>query len=347
MRAGDGSSSWMRPGFIDPRRRFGVFRKSDELVGVMKRLMVAIQSGDTATARGLIANQRETLLVATSGEWLYGVEAYEVISAQLSVSSEYDRTFHNVEAYENGSVGWGAAASTVTFPNGRAVPTRTTAVFHLDGGVWRVVQWHSSTPATDADEWVEEDLPRSLNELVGSLDSDLDEMLGALVDTSEVALVISDIEDSSGRGVQFGDALWSGVVQRHFDHLERVTAAQDGTVVKTMGDGALIAFDTAVDAARAAIAIQQSVSGQETVADYRVRVGVHVGQVVHQDDDYFGYTVNKTARLASAARGGEILVSESVASAITSADEFSVGEPRVIDLKGLPGTHRAYPLGGS
>ena len=71
---------------------------------------------------------------------------------------------------------------------------------------------------------------------------------------------------------------------------------------------------------------------------------MHVGRAVHSDDDYFGYTVNKTARLASAAAGNEILVSQPIADEINGVDGLNVGEPRELNLKGLPGTHTAYPL---
>jgi class 3 adenylate cyclase len=71
---------------------------------------------------------------------------------------------------------------------------------------------------------------------------------------------------------------------------------------------------------------------------------VHVGRAVHSDDDYFGYTVNKTARLASAASGNEILVSQGIADQVGGVEGLSVGEQRELNLKGLPGTHIAYPL---
>jgi class 3 adenylate cyclase len=111
-----------------------------------------------------------------------------------------------------------------------------------------------------------------------------------------------------------------------------------------MGDGVLIAFDTPADAARAALAVEDSVIGHRDVGEYRVRIGVHLGPAVHSNDDYFGYTVNKTARLASETSGDEILVSKQVAEAIDEVDDLSVGQPRALSLKGLPGTHAAHPL---
>ena len=179
-----------------------MFRKSDELIAVMRRLMVAIQTGDPSTARGMIVNRPETLVVGNRGEWLYGSEAYEVFSAQLSVMPEYDRTFHSLEAYEDGSIGWAAASSTVTVPSGGSVDARTTAVFHLEDGVWRVVQWHASSPI-DSDSFVDQEVPKTLSDLVDSLDNDLNSKLAARFDTEQVALVISDVDHQRRECLQF------------------------------------------------------------------------------------------------------------------------------------------------
>lgn len=105
-----------------------MLRRSAELIAVIKRLSRAVQTGDTATARALIADQPETLVVGTEREWLKGHEAVEVIAAQLAAMPGDERTFHQVEAYEDGSTGWGAAESTTTFPNGVSVRGRTTFV---------------------------------------------------------------------------------------------------------------------------------------------------------------------------------------------------------------------------
>lgn len=133
-------------------------------------------------------------------------------------------------------------------------------------------------------------------------------------------------------------------MQRHFDQLDRIADAQDGTVVKTMGDGALIAFDSAPSGARAAIEIQRSVDEPGRLTANRVRIGVHTGEAVHTDDDYFGYAVNRTARLAAAAAGGQTLVSDTVHALIAQAPEFALGDAIPLNLKGLPGNRLAYPL---
>jgi len=307
--------------------------------------MVAIQEGDAATARGLISQRDETLLIGgDEREWFYGVEGTEVLAAQLSAAPGWERVFERLEAYEDGRVGWGAARSTVTYPNGDRVTSRTTAVFGMEDGVWRVIQFHASQSVTDNKDWFGVDIPYSLGELVDSLGDDLDQSLAARFNTPSVALLISDIEEATNRGVQYGDAVWGDVVQRHFSDLDRIAAANNGKVVKTMGDGALIAFETPRDAARAAIEMQTTVTQKQTVGDYRIRIGIHQGDAIHTDDDYFGYTVNKTARLASSAQGGQALISESVWQAIRNEPGFIIGDPIPLNLKGLPGTHQAYPL---
>lgn len=320
-------------------------RKSDELAAVLRRLMIAIAEGDAATVRGMISRQAETLLIGSDvREWFHGVEALEVITAQTAVAPGWERTFHRLEAYEEGRIGWAAARSTVTFQNGDIFNARHTAVFRLEDGVWKLIQIHASQGITADRDWFGVDMPYSLGELVDSLGDDLDRDLASRFDTSSVALLISDIEDATDRSVEYGDVIWNDVVQRHFGDLERITAANRGTVVKTMGDGALIAFDTPLEAARAAIEMQSTVSRKQTVSDYRIRIGIHMGDAIHTDNDYFGYTVNKTARLASKARGGQTLVSESVRRAIDQDPDFAFGDEVSLDLKGLPGTHIAYLL---
>jgi class 3 adenylate cyclase len=321
-----------------------VLRKSPELVAVIKRLSVAVQTGDKATVQGLIADRPETLLVGSDvREWLYGREASEVIAAQLAAMPEYERTFHHIEAYEDGSTGWGARDSTVRFPNGLSARSRATFVFRLEAGAWRVVQWHASVPTPGADTHGL-DIPQNLSDLIDSLDADFERSLQERFRTATVTLLISDIEGSANHGVELGDAAWSSVVQRHFDQLHRIANAQNGTVVKTMGDGALIVFDSAVSGALAGIEIQRSVSEQGSSNAFRVRVGLHTGDAVHTEEDYFGYAVNKTARIAAAAAGGQILVSDTVQVFIAQRPEFVVGDAIALNLKGLPGTHLAFPL---
>jgi adenylate cyclase len=70
-------------------------------------------------------------------------------------------------------------------------------------------------------------------------------------------------------------------------------------------------------------------------------VGIHAGPVVFQEGDYFGRTVNITARIADYARPGEVLVSQEVVDA-TGGGPVTFTEIGPVELKGVPGTPRLY-----
>ena len=82
--------------------------------------------------------------------------------------------------------------------------------------------------------------------------------------------------------------------------LRDITTAQGGTVVKLLGDGSMLAFTSARAALRAAVEIQQST----VQTPFAVRIGIHTGEVIRTENDLFGLTVNKAARVASVADAG-------------------------------------------
>jgi class 3 adenylate cyclase len=79
-------------------------------------------------------------------------------------------------------------------------------------------------------------------------------------------------------------------------------------------------------------------------ARIRVRVGLHVGDVVVDGDDYFGKTVIMADRITARAVGGEIVVSEVFRSLVEPPDGWRFGPPRRVRLKGFPGWQRIAAL---
>jgi class 3 adenylate cyclase len=69
-----------------------------------------------------------------------------------------------------------------------------------------------------------------------------------------------------------------------------------------------------------------------------------VGETVQEADDFFGHAVNYAARIASAAEGGEIVVSELVHALVAQTGEFNFEEARHVELKGIDGAQKVYPL---
>ncbi len=86
-----------------------------------------------------------------------------------------------------------------------------------------------------------------------------------------------------------------------------------GQVVKSMGDGWLIEFASAVEAVNAAMQVQDSLQSHPTIA---LRMGIHIGDVTHSDGDLYGEGINIAARLEALAPRGGVLISDAVYSSL-------------------------------
>lgn len=291
----------------------------------------------------MMSQSESTLVIGSdAAEWLYGLEAVEVSAAQAGIAG-YEVVINRIDAHEDGSIGWAAADVIAYFDGGFTSEFRVTSVFALEQGVWKVVQWHASVP-TPINETSGRSVPTSFSDLVEQLDSDLERVLRARFQTSTKSFLFTDIEGSTEHAAVVGDVMWGDVVQRHFADVERVVNANDGEVVKTLGDGTMSVFDGAEDAVRAAAAVQRSVDRQSPSRAFKVRIGVHPGEALHVDDDYLGQTVNTAARLAAAAIGGQILVSDQARSGIGPEARLQFGEPQRFELKGIADPVTAFPV---
>jgi predicted ATPase len=126
---------------------------------------------------------------------------------------------------------------------------------------------------------------------------------------------------------------------RHDEILRDVIRSHEGYLVKMTGDGAHAAFATAEGALAAAIDAQRALDAESWVdsGPLRVRMGLHTGAAESRDGDYYGSSVNRAARVMSAAHGGQIILShatEEVARDSLPADVelVDLGEHRLRDL---------------
>lgn len=156
-----------------------------------------------------------------------------------------------------------------------------------------------------------------------------------------VTLLFTDIEASSRLFDQLGDAAAQEVIRDHHALLSAQARICGGHVVKTQGDGAMIAFRGASQALRCAVATQLAVTEWNAAhpgTAIRVRMGLHTGEAIREGDDFAGRAVVVAARIASAARGGEVLVSDVLHQLTSSTGEFAFEDERTIDLRGLDGS---------
>jgi adenylate cyclase len=98
--------------------------------------------------------------------------------------------------------------------------------------------------------------------------------------------------------------------------IDPLIAQHRGRIFKITGDGMLIEFASVVDAVRSAVVVQQGMADRNVsrpeAERIRFRIGINLGDVIHDEGDIFGDGVNVAARLQTLAEPGEICVSASV-----------------------------------
>lgn len=169
--------------------------------------------------------------------------------------------------------------------------------------------------------------------------------LARLTADGDVVVAFSDIEDSTLRNETLGDQGWMKILERHNRLVQRLVDDRGGHVVKSQGDGFMVAFADATQAVWWGIGVQQALHDDaDRWAGIRVRIGMHLGPSVRRGDDLFGRNVAMAARITGQAGRGEILVSESVRDAVDAEPDIDFGAPRDVELKGFQGTHSLHPV---
>jgi len=156
-----------------------------------------------------------------------------------------------------------------------------------------------------------------------------------------VTVAFTDIEDSTGLLESLGDERTRELF-RHHDELVRTELAEhEGVEVEHEGDAFMLAFGGARSAVRCAVGIQRRL--QAMGDPVRVRIGLNTGDVISEEDGYFGRTVFVASRVASAAAGGQILASEPTR-LLAEAGGAAFRDRGAHRLKGLKGDHRLFEV---
>jgi class 3 adenylate cyclase len=194
------------------------------------------------------------------------------------------------------------------------------------------------------------DVTTSIDEMVSALEEEQPDMRAHAAPDGTVAILFSDIEDSTVLTERLGDEQWLQLLREHNAIFREQVARHDGYEVKSQGDGFMLAFPDPCEALECAIDVQRAFAERERDGSgelLRVRIGLHTGEVISEEGDYFGKNVILAARIAAQAMGGEILVSEELRQAASDGDRDGDGrlqfdEGRELELKGLAGSHRVF-----
>lgn len=306
----------------------------------MRRMAMIYGTSDVEALSNLFSSDASLRVLGTSpDEWWSGPD--EVLRVRQIQGGEMLGTvvdIEEVEAFEDGPFGWATCFISLVTAEGR-MPLRSTAVFRLEAGVWRAVFYHNSIPAPN-EQIFGIDLTSTLDELVTSVLDGPFPFASSAGSGGTMTLVFTDIVDSTVFAESVGDVAWAETVGGHEATIRSITEVHGGRVMKFLGDGSMLAFDSARAAVRAAVDIQRA----SVNAQFGVRIGVHTGEVIRTANDLLGLTVNKAARIASAAGAGEVIISSTTRDLVGSIDGVRNGEAKLVALKGFSDTHQIVLL---
>jgi class 3 adenylate cyclase len=189
------------------------------------------------------------------------------------------------------------------------------------------------------------DAPTSVDEMASSVGSERPSLRPAAAPDGTVTILFSDIEASTQLNERLGDVQWLELLRAHHAVVREQVHQHGGFEVKAQGDGFMIAFPSARRAVQCACAIQSAIDselGDHADTPIRLRIGLHTGEAIREEADFYGKNVVLAARIADRARGGEILASSVVKQLTESAGDLRFENERELELDGLAGTHTVY-----
>ena len=165
--------------------------------------------------------------------------------------------------------------------------------------------------------------------------------------TGTVTFLFTDIEGSTGLLQALGDR-YAAVLDEHAAIVRRAVADGGGVEVSTHGDAFFVVFASPSGAVRAAVAAQRGLASHDWSPGppVRVRMGVHTGEGILGGDDYVGIDVHRAARVADAAHGGQVLLSDAARGLVEHAlgADASLRDLGVHRLRGITDPERLHEL---
>ncbi len=165
-----------------------------------------------------------------------------------------------------------------------------------------------------------------------------------------MTILFSDIKDSTAYFERNGDVKGLAMVERHNKLLFPCVENNHGRIVKTIGDAIMALFNDPVDAVTAAVGMQAALlednEGREDSEEVHVKVGVHTGLGLTMENDVFGDVVNAAARVQGQAQPDQILITDSLLSAVHTAG-YQVGKLGRAQMKGKDEPIDIYAVGWS
>jgi class 3 adenylate cyclase len=158
-----------------------------------------------------------------------------------------------------------------------------------------------------------------------------------------ITILFTDVEGSSQLVQSLGDDQARAVLRRHDEAVRSAIQAHEGIEVERAGDSFMAAFRLPRHAIACAIEIQRSFHDANEDDRVRVRIGMDTGEVIAEEQGYFGQTVFRASRIADLAQGGKILVSEATR-VLAAPAGFAFEDLGELELRGLGKGHRIFEV---
>ena len=157
-----------------------------------------------------------------------------------------------------------------------------------------------------------------------------------------IAVLFADISASTALYERLGDAQALATVTSCLEMARDAAVGHGGRLIKTIGDEVMLVFPTALQAAEAAVEIQERMSKLAEVMRLRLsfHVGFHFGEAIEQEGDVYGDSVNLAARLVELSKAGQILTSSATASLLPP-----YARPQLRDLHAMTIKGKQHDLG--
>jgi uncharacterized protein (TIGR02246 family) len=319
-------------------------------LAVPYKLAEAYAKRDPEAVLALFAADPDVLWVGTGADEkrLGRAQIRAQVQRNLDQSEVLLFRFEWVKASARGPVAWVAAEGAMqAMVEGAdiSVPVRFTAVLERRDDEWLVIQAHLSVPAAGQAEGAS--FPTSLEQVAAMVSRERPDLGAHAAPDGTVTILFTDIEDSTVMTERLGDQLWVDVLREHNAIVNELSDLHGGFVVKSRGDGFMLAFRSARSALLCAIGLQRAFMGRNEANPelaLHIRIGLHTGEAVREADDFFGKNVVLAARIADAAKGDQILASSLVKALTESAGDIQFGEEHRLELKGLSGTYRLFEV---
>jgi len=162
-----------------------------------------------------------------------------------------------------------------------------------------------------------------------------------------MTVVFTDVEGSTAMRSRLGDGPVTALLRSHEARVRAQTGRGGGRVVKTLGDGMLLAFASPAAAIKCAVAIQDEQARHNQTdggSELLVRVGMTTGEVVEDGGDLKGQAVHAAARIVARAKGGEILLAEVVRQLAGPVAGIGYVDRGRVALRGFPDRWRLVGL---